>query len=274
MKIEIIIRTHDKSSVHGNKPRYIDIPKKDLLIGCVSSLINSSNSVSEEDQIYYTILDDHSTDDCKRRIHEIFSHSKHPYKFIDLEVPGYNYSALKQFEYCKNSTADLVYSVEDDYLHCIDAIPEMLYTYKFFKSNYKHKTDLCIFPFDNPEDYMPGEAYEARVFKTPIRHWREGNFTTNTIMMKPKIFRDHWHFFEKLASEYKPWDGIEPVENLVHEYNTISHIWEKYVLRISPIPTLALHIAYELQRDVHIDHMKWWNKYSQIYNDYHEFKTP
>jgi hypothetical protein len=33
MKLHIVIRTHDGKNIHGNKPRYIDVPKKDLIVG-------------------------------------------------------------------------------------------------------------------------------------------------------------------------------------------------------------------------------------------------
>ena len=38
MKLDIIIRIHDGQNIHGKgKSRYIDIPKKDLIVGCLSS---------------------------------------------------------------------------------------------------------------------------------------------------------------------------------------------------------------------------------------------
>jgi len=36
------------------------------------------------------------------------------------------------------------------------------------------------------------------------------------------------------------------------------------VIRVNPIPSLALHIQFEAQRDPHIQHLDWWNKYSRI----------
>ena len=110
MRIEIILRIHDGKNIHGDKPRYIDVPKKNLILGCLSSLINSANLVKEH-RISLTILNDHCTEDCISKIHKILQHFNHSYQLIDLEVPGFHYSGLKQFEYCKNSTADLVYSV-------------------------------------------------------------------------------------------------------------------------------------------------------------------
>jgi hypothetical protein len=263
MKLDIILRIHDGKNIHGNKPRYINVSKKNLIIGCLSSLINSTNSVTNA-KISFIILNDHCTKNCISKIHKIFENSNHSYEIIDLKIPGFNYSGLKQFEYCKNSSADLVYSVEDDYLHCTESIQEMLSSYGYLKSYYNLQKELCIFPFDNVEDYELGYIFPGRIFRTPIRHWKEGIWTTFTMMTTPKVFQDHWDIFEKLASKYKPWNGVDPVEELVHEGNTISEIWKNYVIRVNPIPSLALHIQFERQRDPHMNHLEWWNKYSKI----------
>jgi hypothetical protein len=263
MKLEIIIRIHDGKNIHGNKPRYINVSKKDLIIGCLTSLINSANLSNAE--ISFIILNDHCTQDCVSKIHNIFKHSKHLYQLIDLEIPGFNHSGLKQFEYCKNSNADLVYSVEDDYLHCPEALQEMLFSYKHLKSKYNLQKELCIFPFDNPEDYIPHQMYPGRVFRTLTRHWKEGIWTTFTMMTTPKVFQDHWKVFEKLALQYKPFAIGENPDNLVDEGNTIGNIWKNDVIRVNPIPSLALHIQFEEQRDPHINHLDWWTKYSKIH---------
>ena len=263
MKLEIILRIHDGKNIHGNAPRYINISKKDLILGCLSSLIKSANAVTNV-EISLIILNDHCTKECISKVYQIIKHLKHSYKIINLEIPGFHYSGLKQFEYCKRSTADLVYSVEDDYLHCTEAIREMLFSYEYLKSYYHLQKELCIYPFNNPEDYEYGHVENSRLFRTPFRHWKEGIWTTFTMMTTPKVFQDHWEIFEKLASKYTPWNGIDHIDELVHEGNTISNIWEKYVVRVNPIPSLALHVQFERQRDSHINHLDWWNKYSKI----------
>jgi hypothetical protein len=263
MKLEIILRIHDSKNIHGNKPRYINVSKKQLILGCLSSLINSTNIISNA-EISFIVLNDHCTEDCISKVHKIFSSSKHSYQLIDLDVPGFHYSGLKQFEHCKNSTADLVYSVEDDYLHHPDAIPEMIFTYKYLKFYYHLQKEFCIYPFDNKEDYEYGYVVPGRVFRTPIRHWKEGIWTTFTMMTTPKVFQEHWEVFEKLATKYTPWNGVDEIKELVHEGNTISDIWEHHVIRVNPIPSLALHVQFEKQRDPHINHLDWWNKYSKI----------
>jgi hypothetical protein len=263
MKLHIVIRTHDGKNIHGNKPRYIDVPKKDLIIGCLSSLINSANRVKNH-SIHFTILDDYSTSKLISSLNSIFSHSNHSWELIHLQEKGFNHSGYMQFLTCRNSDADLVYSVEDDYLYQENAIPEMLFTYKYLKSYYHLNKELCVFPFDNKEDYEYTRIVPGRLFRTPIRHWKEGIWTTFTMMTTPKVFQDYWEVFEKLALGYKTWNGIDEIDELIHEGNTISDIWEKNVIRVNPIPSLALHIQFEAQRDPHIQHLDWWNKYSRI----------
>jgi hypothetical protein len=263
MKLEIVLRIHDGKNIHGNSQRYINVTKKELILGCLSSLINSANIVTES-KISFIILNDNCTKDCILNVNKILKHSKHPYQFVDLKISGFNHSGLKQFEYCKNSLSDLVYSVEDDYLHHPNSISEMIFTYKYLKFYYHLKKELCIYPFDNKEDYEYGYIIPGRLFRTPTRHWKEGIWTTFTMMTTPKVFRDHWNLFENLALKYKPQSDISKTEELVNEETTISYIWKHHVVRVNPIPSLALHVQFENQRDPHINHLDWWNKYSKI----------
>lgn len=264
MKLHIVLRTHDGKNIHGDRPRYINISKKDLILGCVSSLISSSN-LSKNHQIHFTILDDHSSDEFLNFLGDIFKYSNHPWEIVKLTEKGFNHSGYMQFKTCRDSDADLVYSVEDDYLHCPESIFEMIETYKYLKSYYHLKKELCIYPFDNREDYKYGHVIPGRVFRTPTRHWKEGIWTTFTMMTSPKVFRDHWNIFEKLSLNYKPFAPGEDPNTLVDEGNTISNIWKNDVIRVNPIPSLALHIQFEEQRDPHINHLNWWNKYSKIH---------
>lgn len=255
MNLEIIVRTHNKSNVHTDRQRYIKVDKTSLIIGCLSSLIKSTNNINNHN-ISYVILDDNSTDDFFVKLEEIFLKSKFPYKLIRLEKNGFNYSALKQFEFCKDSNADLVYSVEDDYLHCPSAIEEMLECYTLFKE--KSGKDIVIYPFDMPDDYVPPWMEPCYVVHGSKRHWKTGSWTTNTLLTTPQLFQKHWHYFEKLAKEYSP------IKHEVHEGNTIVNIYKNHALRFSPIPSLALHMQFDQQKDPYIDWEFWWNNYAKL----------
>jgi len=266
MKLHIVLRTHDGANIHGQRKRYIPVSKKELVIGCVSSLVNSANQVLHHN-IHFTVLDDHSSEELIISLNNIFSHSIHSWKLIHLEERGYNYSALKQFEYCKNSNEDLIYSVEDDYLHSPSAISEMLDAHKSIKNKYK-LNEVCIFPYDTPQEYDFNLNEKFLITREKYRHWKSSTWTTQTFMTSPKVLQDHWKHFEKLAKEFKVvprhlkhtfnWDDI------VWEDTTIGNVWKNYVPVFHPIPSLALHIQFEKERDPYINHMEWWNNYTKI----------
>lgn len=266
MKLHIVIRTHDGKNIHGNKQRYINIPKKDLIIGCISSLINSANKVFNH-SIYFTILDDHSTEELIHSLKTIFSLSRHSWELIHLEESGFNHSALKQFEYCKNSTADLIYSVEDDYLHSPSSIEEMIDSYINIKKKYE-LNEICIFPYDTPQEYDFNLKEKFLITREKYRHWKSSTWTTQTFMTSPKVLQTHWKHFERLANEFKvvskhlihtlDWNDI------VWEDTTIGNVWRDYVPVFHPIPSLALHIQFQEEKDPYINHLEWWSKYTQI----------
>ena len=73
MKLEIILRTCDRTNV-SRHPRFIEVSKAELLLGCVASLINSANQVKGH-TISYKILDDNSSETTKKQLGHLFSQS-------------------------------------------------------------------------------------------------------------------------------------------------------------------------------------------------------
>ena len=96
--LDIIIRTHDKSNV-SKFPRFISVSKRELIEGCITSLINSANQC--KNKINIIVLDDHSSQEFLHNLNNILKTSRHSTKIISLEEGGPNQSALSQFEYCK-----------------------------------------------------------------------------------------------------------------------------------------------------------------------------
>lgn len=260
VKLDIILRTCDRQNVHNDwRVRYCDMDKNTLIKGCFNSLLKSINETKNID-INLTILDDHSSEDLTSWLYKKIENTN--FKIVHLEEKGYNYSALKQFEMCRDSTADLVYSVEDDYLHTPSCIFEMYNSYIIFQSKLKNDK-IVLYPFDAPEEYDPPKD---RVFVVhgSNRHWRTGIFTTNVMFTIPKLFQDHWELFEVLAKKYNG-DYIRKLkenEIRVTEDNTIWNIWRaNNAIRFNPIPSLALHMQFDRQLDPFIDWKKWWEEY-------------
>jgi hypothetical protein len=259
MSVEIVLRTCDHSNIHNDwRVRYFDIPKNELLKGCVKSLINSCKDV---DDLKFTVFDDHSSQETVDWLKDKLKQCAFETEFISLEENGYNHSAFKQWERCRDSECDFVYSIEDDYLHCPTAIQELIDSYNIFYERLK-KDDIVLYPFDEPSEYDPPKRNDFIVHGSH-RHWRTGIFTTQVLFCKPKLFKQHWDLFEVLALKYNG-DYLKPRVEHYEESNTIWKLWtEGPVLRFNPIPSLALHLQFEQQKDPFIDWQKWWNEYAK-----------
>jgi glycosyltransferase involved in cell wall biosynthesis len=257
--LDIIVRTCDRTNVHNDwRKRYCGFDKNVLLIGCIRSLIRSVLKTQGID-VSVTVLDDHSSTETVEHLQRLLCHLPQA-KFIPLEEFGYNYSAHQQWLMCRDSKADLVYSVEDDYLHVDTAIQEMVDSFEFFRQRIKND-DIVLYPFDKPTEYNPPTRRDFIVHGS-ARHWRTGVYTTNTIMTKPKIFRVHWSKFETLALKYNG-DYLNPRVEHFDEANTIQPIWEQgHAIRFNPIPSLALHMQFDQEKDPWIDWMQWWDNFA------------
>jgi len=259
MKLDVILRTCDHADVHVDwRVRYANIPKPDLIKGCVQSLINSCKGI---DDLNIIILDDHSSDKTLEWLNKALSDSELSYQIINLENKGYNNSAHEQWKLCRDSKADLVYSIEDDYLHCTTAIKEMIDSYQLFCNKLKHD-NIVLYPFDEPSEYNPPSRNDFIVHGSN-RHWRTGIYTTQVLFCKPKLFKEYWDLFETLALKYNG-DYLNPREEHYEESNTIWKLWnEGPIIRFNPIPSLALHMQFEQQMDPFIDWKQWWSDYAK-----------
>ena len=258
--LHVVLRTCDRANVHTDwRVRYHGIEKSQLILGCTRSLVKSLVAAREV-SARLTVLDDHSSQNTLDALSDIIAAIPDS-QLVSLENQGYNNSAYQQWVLCRDSDADLVYSVEDDYLHCTSAIEEMVASWNIFSSRL-HRDDVVIYPFDEPSEYNP-PARTDFVVHGSHRHWRTGLFTTNVLMTKPALFRQHWHLFETLALKYNG-DYLNPRTEHYEESNTIWKIWSNnQAVRFNPIPSLALHMQFEQQRDPFIDWPKWWNEFSQ-----------
>jgi len=257
--LEVVLRTCDHTNIHNDwRVRYFDGTKKELVKGCVKSLINSCQNV---ENLKLTVFDDHSSEETFDWLKTTLETSGLNFELISLEDSGYNHSAFKQWERCRDSEYDLVYSVEDDYLHCPTAIQEMINSFDIFCERLK-RDSIVLYPFDEPSEYNPPQRKDFVVHGSH-RHWRTGQFTTQVLFCQPKIFKEYWQVFETLALKYNG-NYLEPRVEHYEESNTIWKLWtEGPLLRFNPIPSLALHMQFEPQKDPFIDWKSWWNEYTK-----------
>ena len=125
----------------------------------------------------------------------------------------------------KNQCRDLVYFVEDDYLHQQETISEMLFTYERISSQINKELILC--PTDYP--YLYTKIEPTNIFLGSTKHWRVVGETLCTFLTSTDILQKYWDQFVSMCQfEHYPFE--KPLHDIYKS---------EYCL--SPIPSLALH---------------------------------
>lgn len=238
--------------------RYIQVPKHQLVLTCVSSLVNSINQVQGHD-IELLVLDDHSTDTAVSDIKNILSHCKFPATFIPVEDgTGNGHTIGKVYELVNDRCQDLWYHVEDDYLHYPEAIHDMIDTVDKFEPMLGKM--VAVNPHDDVWRYNQ-QVYESYILHGPYRHYRTVKHTTYTCLASKALFEKYRTHFDDVATLTK--QRADWVEN-----KTINLVWTKPdVLLFSPIPGLAFHIMHPSGKDPYIDIDELWNSVPQLWKN-------
>ena len=192
-----------------------------------------------------TIIDHNSKKDDLKLIEDILKQSLIKFEIINLNVKEFSFiktinknnsiyeenmratmaSILKSFKAAKESSADLIYFVEDDYIHKKDCLNEMIFTYEKLASTINKDLFLC--PVDYP--YLYKEAVSTNIFIGHKYHWRRVRETLLTFMTSKKMIEKHWNNLIKMSeTEHSPF------ETPLHE------IYDEEIC-LSPIPSLAMH---------------------------------
>ena len=254
--ITIIIRSYtstdvDKSKImlDQNKKRIFDLPKIEYTLRTINSLINSCHEalkIFKNLKIKLIITDDNSTEINLQKIKQVIQKAKFDTKIINIDKNEYQNEISKNDEYgkpiseamisnmrniyksinlTKELANDLVYFVEDDYLHKNEAITEMLFTYEKISSQLDKEIFLC--PADYP--YLYSKAEDTKIFIGNQRHWRTVKETLITFLTSKKMILNYFEYFKSMSTLRH-----HPMEKKLHE------IYEKEYC-LSPIPSLAMH---------------------------------
>lgn len=230
MKLHIILRMHDLGDVRLHEKRIKPVGKPEIVRRCTNSLFKSIRAYNGD--VSLDILDDHSTKET-REIVENLSSDLNP-TFHEMELSGNNFSLLTAFDMMRKSTADMVYMVEDDFLHYENAITKMVRAYNRY-SELTGQT-VALHPFDDQDNYKPECAEPCRLTYVGDDLWRTNYYCTGTFATAPKTIAENWDVCYRLAHDY----GIDPN---VREDNTISLIWRNHTNLFSPIRSLAIHMG-------------------------------
>ena len=262
--ILIIVRMNTDVEIWDqSKKRLFEMPKIEYSYRSINSLINSINFCKTKYpnlQIKTIIIDDNSKDKNLDRIKklidgkniDIISLNHNKYKDLIKEQKTKETfsnlaSLMNSFEIGKDQSEDLIFFVEDDYLHFEPMLEEMVASYERIATQLKK--DLFMCPSDYPYLYMNNE--KTNILIGNKRHWRTINKTLCTFMTSKDLLNKYWENFEKTCI-----DRNDPFEKYINE------IYEKEIC-ISPIKSLSLHLtnvnsSYGLAP--FIDYKKLWNQ--------------
>ena len=242
--ILIIIRMNTEIQIWDqSKKRLFEQPKIEYSYRSIKSLMKSINFCQNKYpniNIKTVIIDDNSKKINLDRIKKIIEGNDidiHPldlkrYKGIikdqkSKETFSNLASLLKSFEIGKSEGDDLIFFVEDDYLHFEPMLEEMVASFERIASQLNKEIFMC--PSDYPYLYMNNE--KTNVLIGNKRHWRTIDKTLCTFLTTKKLLDKYWKNFQKTCE-----DRHDPFEKYINE------IYQKEIC-ISPLKSLSLHLT-------------------------------
>ena len=262
----IIFRTNSNIEIWDqNKKRIFEKDKIEYVKRSLNSLIKSIKLLKNNYpslNVNLIILDDRSKEENLTKIKNILDKSNQEYEIINHKHSDHKdiikeqktidtfsnlSSLLKCFEIGKNKGKDLIYFVEDDYLHFNYALEEMIGTYERISSQLGR--DLFICPADYPFLYMDNEKTNLLIGNK--RHWRTIRKTLCTFMTSKEILDKYWdNFYQNCLDRHDPFE------------KHLNEIYKQEVC-ISPVKSLSIHItnvnsSYGLSP--FIDYKKLWEE--------------
>ena len=242
--ILIVIRVNTEIEVWDqNKRRLFEQPKIEYSIRSIKSLINSINYCQSKYldlKIKTIILDDSSKIENLDKIKEIIKDVNG--EIISLDTKKFEAKIKKQntqqtfsnlaslyqcFEIGKEIGEDLIFFVEDDYLHFETMLEEMIATYERVSSQLGKDIFMC--PADYPYLYMNNE--KTNILIGNKRHWRTINKSLCTFLTSKKLLDLYWENFSKNCE-----DRHDPFEKYINEIY-------KNEFCISPLKSLSVHLT-------------------------------
>ena len=232
-----------------NKKRLFDKDKSEYTFRSLNSIIaslNDAQNIFPQIKFDIVVIDHNSKKNDLKQIKNQLNNSNFNNLIISLEVDEFkkNINKInaknenvtenqisnmanihKSLLMAKNQSKDLIYFVEDDYIHQKDTIKEMIFAYERISSQINKELILC--PTDYP--YLYTKLEPTNIFIGSTKHWRVVNETLCTFLTSKEIVEKHWN---KLISMCK--FEHYPFEQPLHDIYKLEYC-------LSPIPSLAIH---------------------------------
>ena len=236
--LDIVVKTCTSVQlVSQNKKRIFEEEKSEYTFRTINSLIKSVKDLQKKFKgikTKFTIIDVNSPKSHIERILSKITNDGFEVEHIPVEdIKGYENnmsttmaSIRKSFYHAKKCN-DLIYFVEDDYIHKTESLAEMLFAYEKFSSIFQN--EIFILSTDYP--YLYKNMDNSSILIGENTHWRTVKESLLTFMTSRKMIEKH---FEKLIDMAT--NQSNPFEKNLHE------IYQKEQC-FSPIPSLSIHCA-------------------------------
>ena len=262
----LILRTNTDIEIWDqNKRRLFEEPKIEYSLRSLNSLIKSIKfSKNKYPNINFKtiIVDDKSKEENLGKIKKLINTSDLDINIFSLNHENYkdkikqqknhqtfsNLASLLQcFELGKEHGEDLIYFIEDDYLHFEPMLEEMIASYERIASQVNKDIFMC--PADYPYLYMNNE--KTNILIGNKRHWRTVSQTLCSFMTTKALLNKYWDNFYNTCL-----DRHDPFEKYLNEIY-------KQEFCVSPLKSLSLHLtnvnsSYGLSP--FIDYKKLWDE--------------
>ena len=247
--LHVIVRTCSSvNMLTQSKKRIFEQDKIEYTLRSLNSILRSINYAKEyhsKIDIKITIIDHNSSSENLEKIKNLLKSSVSRFELLKLDVSEFenkikkineknektipnqisNMSNIYKSLMLSKESEDLIYFVEDDYIHELDAFTEMLFAYERIATLTGSELVMC--PTDYP--YLYVQAENTNIYLGEKYHWRKINETLCTFLTSNQIVEKHWDKFLSMCTfEHYPF------ESPLHEIY-------KQELCVSPIPSIAIH---------------------------------
>jgi len=242
----ILFRTNTNIEIWDqNRKRLFEYPKAEYALRSLHSLIKSIKYLLNKYsniEVKLKIIDDKSNEENLSKIEELVSKSHLNIEIIHHDNKEHNgvikkqtnnetfanlSSLLKCFEMGKKDGKDLIFFVEDDYLHFETALEEMISSYERISSQTNRELFIC--PTDYPFFYMNNEKTTLLIGSK--RHWRTINKTLCTLLTSHRFIDKYWsNFYNNCLDRHDPFEKY------------LNEMYQKEIC-ISPVKSLSVHFA-------------------------------
>jgi hypothetical protein len=252
----VVLQSHSKGNRDDSQTRYCNAPKIEVASRCIFSVIDSLNYAQEQYpdyEIELQIFDDHSDQEFLDILQRLIDTAKFKVNLTHLETYGIMPSILRCYEHGRDYGKDWVYFIQDDFLHQQNSVELMIHAINQFSCNLG--APASIFPFNKPAEYHDPEntAVLCNIVVGKDRYWRTNIHPAVTLMTHSSIIKRNWDLFCKMGtSEVSPTMEMESIDRIYYERGYYC---------FTPIPSLALHMQTDWDKDFFIDWESWWNEY-------------